>query len=410
MREPIRSDRTPLLVFADDWGRHPSSCQHLIGRLLDDHTVIWVNTIGMRTPKCDWATVSRGGEKIAQWLSLKSRKGRGRPGISHPKLKVLNPRMWPSFATPFARRLNRELLLKQLTAEISKLPEPPIAVTTLPIVADLIGRLPVQRWVYYCVDDFAEWPGLDGDTLRIMEERLVKQADVLIAVSETLQDEHNYAVKPIHLLTHGVDLDHWRSNSDGRTVDNLDWLKTAEAPLVVFWGIVDRRMDVVFLKRLAEEMNRGTIVLIGPESNPDPLIASLPHVVMRSAVGFDALPQIAQAASVLVMPYGDLPVTRAMQPLKLKEYLATGKPVVVRDLPSTRPWDDCLDLADDPANFARMVMTRMVTGLPESQRIARVRLIEEGWEAKAHQFKEWITAPAPLSAQRNATSTSGASL
>ena len=66
---------------------------------------------------------------------------------------------------------------------------------------------------------------------------------------------------------------------------------------------------------------------------------------------FEELPRLAREAGVLVMPYADLPVTRAMQPLKLKEYLATGRPVVVRDLPATRPWADCLDLADTAEEF-----------------------------------------------------------
>ena len=47
-----------LLVFADDWGRHPSSCQHLVRRLLDRHQVYWVNTIGTRTPRLNLATGS----------------------------------------------------------------------------------------------------------------------------------------------------------------------------------------------------------------------------------------------------------------------------------------------------------------------------------------------------------------
>jgi len=58
------------------------------------------------------------------------------------------------------------------------------------------------------------------------------------------------------------------------------------------------------------------------------------------------LARAGSAADVIIMPYADRPVTRAMQPLKLKEYLATGKPVVVRNLPATRGWTDCLDLAD----------------------------------------------------------------
>src|SRR5262245_8337679 len=49
----IRTETPPLLVFSDDWGRHPSSCQHLIRRLRQDFPVLWVNTIGTRQPKAN---------------------------------------------------------------------------------------------------------------------------------------------------------------------------------------------------------------------------------------------------------------------------------------------------------------------------------------------------------------------
>ena len=90
------------------------------------------------------------------------------------------------------------------------------------------------------------------------------------------------------------------------------------------------------------------------------------------------------------MPYQDLPVTRAMQPLKLKEYLATGKPTVVRDLPATRGWADCLDLATLPEAFSHAVRVRLTTGLPEQQKVARARLAEETWSEKAQRLERWL--------------------
>src|SRR5205814_357991 len=119
-------------------------------------------------------------------------------------------------------------------------------------------------------------------------------------------------------------------------------------PLVVFWGVIDRRMDVALVRRLAADLPQATIVLVGPEADPDPGLAAVPRVVRTGPVPLEELPAVARAAAVLIMPYADLPVTRAMQPLKLKEYLATGKPAVVTDLPAVRPWADCMDLADSP--------------------------------------------------------------
>src|SRR5439155_23686376 len=100
----------------------------------------------------------------------------------------------------------------------------------------------------------------------------------------------------------------------------------------------------------------------------------------------------ASAADVLIMPYDDVPMTRALQPLKLKEYLATGKPVVVRDLPGNREWGDCLDLAADAATFSQIVQLRLKTGLPAEQLWARARLTGESWQAKSRAFQSMIIA------------------
>jgi glycosyltransferase involved in cell wall biosynthesis len=373
--------RASLLVFADDWGRHPSSCQHLVGRLLDRYDVLWVNTIGTRPPRLDLATLARGAEKLRHWAGPERAPSRCPPG-----LRVLDPRMWPWFRSPLDRRLNRSLLLRQLAPALESLPTPPVAITTLPLVADLIGELPVARWVYYCVDDFTQWPGLDQAALGFMEGRLVQRADAFLAVSETLRDRLGRMGREARLLTHGVDLDHWAGGVDDPRIPALEGLPR---PLVVFWGVVDRRLDVQFVKRLRDDMTDGTILLVGPEQGPDPALRDLAGVALVPPMPYERLPGLAREASVLIMPYADLPVTRAIQPLKLKEYLATGKPAVVSDLPATRPWSDCLDLAASPEAFSAAVLGRLATGTPDIQREARGRLANEDWGEKARQFASW---------------------
>jgi hypothetical protein len=368
-----------LLVFADDWGRHPSSCQHLVRHLLGRHAVCWVNTIGTRPPRLDLATLRRGLGKVRQWLSASE----GGPSLP-PNLRVLNPRMWPRFTRAADRWLNRKLLLRQLAPAVCGLPEPPIAITTLPIVADMMDQLPVRRWVYYCVDDFGQWPGLDQTALQQMEERVVRRADAIVAVSETLRDRLAGMGRDSRLLTHGIDLDFWTAHVAAPAV--LDGL---ERPLVLFWGVIDRRMDVGFVERLAAEMPKGTVVLLGREGDPDSRLYAPRRVVRVPPVPFEQLPGVARAVDVLIMPYADLPVTRAMQPLKLKEYLATGRAAVVRNLPATRGWADCLDLAATAEEFVQLVRQRIETGLPESQRAARARLGNESWAEKARKLEEW---------------------
>src|SRR5207249_8817498 len=102
----------------------------------------------------------------------------------------------------------------------------------------------------YCVDDFGQWPGLDGATLALLERDLVARADVLIAAGATLREGLARQGRRAHLLTHGVDLDHWAAGAGDVRLPRLDGLPR---PLVVFWGLVDRRMDVAFLERLDAE-------------------------------------------------------------------------------------------------------------------------------------------------------------
>jgi glycosyltransferase involved in cell wall biosynthesis len=401
MQQPLHDmpARRPLLVFSDDWGRHPSSSQHLIRRLLTQRPVVWVNTIGTRPPRLDLRTAQRVIEKLGHWTAP------GRRSMSHDQSepqtgadvslapRVISPRMWPSFAKPWMRQLNRHLLASALRPVIAELPEPPIAITTLPIVADLIDALPVHRWVYYCVDDFSQWPGYDGATMQAMERDLVPRMDRVIATSQALVDAMGRLDAEATLLTHGVDLKHWQA------IDGPLNLSPAQ---IVFWGVIDRRMDVDWVAALDAALERehidAHIVLVGPREDPDPRLWALPRVVYRAAVQYDELPALAANAAVLVMPYADLPATRAMQPLKLNEYLASGRPAVVRDLPATRPWGVACDVCNSAEAFAARVVERLRTGLPPEQRAARAALERESWDAKASTFDSLLGAERAASA------------
>jgi hypothetical protein len=432
----------PWMVFADDWGRHPSSCQHLVRHVLPHRSVTWVNTIGTRPPRLDWGTVKRAAGKLKGWLFPKVSR---EPTASAPETTtpaVVSPKMWPSFRSAFGRTLNRRLLLRALRPVVAAMPAPPVVVTTLPLVADLIGELPVARWVYYCVDDFSVWPGYDGETMLTMERDLLPKIDAAVAVSDTLKAKLAAMGRESLLLTHGVDLEHWgwlqktphpvapqptsptrgevgvfgiatsapdaarpstptsplvgevagvsEANPAGGGAPTPPEFAGLEPPFVLFWGVIDRRMDVAYVRHLCEHLTRGTVVLVGPQEDPDPVLKTFPRLAVRPPVPFARLPNLAAAAAVLVMPYADLPATRAMQPLKLKEYLATGRPAVVRRLPSTIEWADAADVCDTPEAFTAAVKVRCESGLPAEQATARERLSAEGWAAKAEAFATWV--------------------
>ena len=445
-----------LIVFSDDWGRHPSSCQHLIGQLLPRYQTLWVNTIGTRSPRLSWEDFGKAIKKIGQWIrppakevrasvkvkeeGTEARRHEGtKGGAALRNLTVVSPKMFPGFRRAWQRKLNRRLIVRAIHKALGpRLPgEVRTAITTIPITADLPkrdanddGGLDVDRWVYYCVDDFSVWPGLDGSVLDAMDQQMALRADAIVAVSQTLRDRIAVWGRESVLLTHGIDLEHWGKETGDRTQETGDrgqgtkirdskfeignqkseighqkleirnhqspapsaaWVGTASKPIFLFWGVVDQRLDVDWCLTIADKL--GTLILLGPQQSPSPRLMNHPRILMPGPAPYDSLPALAAAADVLVMPYADLPVTRAIQPLKFKEYLATGKPVIARALPATVEWADAADVLDSIESLLAIAPERLAKGVPASQMQARTRLADESWGAKAAVLEGVICDP-----------------
>lgn len=397
-------------MFADDWGRHPSSAQHLVRQLSPRLPTLWVNTIGTRRPTAGRADRRRILAKLGRWSPL------ARPQGDVPaNVVVADPLMYPGFRTDWQRQLNTWQLAKTVQRHAARpgwsedaMPRYPrmiprrIGVTTLPITAGLVAhsrRLGIDRWVYYCVDNLAAWPGLDGQVMASMEFGLALDADVVVCASEHLRQRLvSMGRDDARLLTHGIDLGHWSAARSAGT-DVRDVLGQV-LPTYLFFGLIDARLDMTWCLALGSQQ-RGAVWLVGPSQPGTGAQGWLMADQLRftGAVPFEQLPGVAMRAKVLVMPYADAVVTRAMQPLKLMEYLAAGwpdamRPVVVRDLPATRAWADCCDLAGTAEEFVRLCRERAATGLPAGQREARLRrLPAEAWSHKAATFESMITRP-----------------
>ena len=377
-----------LIVLADTWGMHPSSCQHLVRRLAARHPTLWVNTIGMRRPRVSGDDASKIAAQLGRWIV--PHRARAEPRVPPAALTVSDPVMWPGFHHTWERQLNARLLRRALRRWIAASADGganrrAVVLTTLPIAGALTDHLEVDAWVYYCVDDFSAWPGLDGEVMRELEERLIARADRIVAASHALQTRIAADGREAVLLTHGVDLAHWRA-ADGspRAAAPLPWMQALPRPVVLFWGLIDARLDVAWLRALGASLgSAGSIVLIGPLQAPDPELTRLPGIRLPGRIPYDELPRAAAAADALVMPYRDTAATRAMQPLKLTEYLATDKPVIMRNLPGVAEWRDAADVVACADSFVRMVNERVRGGLPAAQRQARSRLISESWDSKA---------------------------
>jgi len=334
----------------------------------------------MRPPRLDFITAKRGFEKLRGWFHSDKRSDGDNFQLPN-NLDVSDMKMWPWMKRPWDRWINKQLLSSQLQEKSNDF----VAITTIPIVSDLVEKLPVKRWIYYCVDDFSSWPGLDGKTLLQHENRLIEKVDKIVCVSDTLMESVKKRGRESVLLTHGVDAEFWQTESKTHNQFGLN----PNESVALFWGVIDRRMNADWLIHLSDQLTDGSIILAGPQQDPDPRILNHPRIKTLGPIPFEELPALAKLANALIMPYADLPVTRAMQPLKLKEYLATLRPVVASSLPAVKPWQNCLDMVETMDQFvaATLGYMRAGKGLSPKENITRQALRTETWAAKAVQLE-----------------------
>lgn len=390
----------PLLVFADDWGRHPSSCQHLIRRLRADRPILWVNTVGTRQVKADSFTLRRGLEKIKSWSN---------------GLKQVDRQMWtidlpmiPGMSNRLLREINRHLVTSRLRRVLASLGmESPVVMTTLPYIAGLIRGLRRRAMVYYCTDDYSHWPSADRETLQQADRELSQDADLILAASQALYRQHARDGR-CQYFPHGVDFDHFASVQELKDAEPA--LSQLPRPRIGFFGLIYEKLDFGLLSGIAEQFRNGSLVMIGPHAYSPPEFRSLSNVHLLGQKPYEKLPHYLAGLDVLLLPYVDDAMIRQSGPLKLRECLASGKPTVSIDVPEVRILQPHVRVAADRQTFVQEVRQALEESPASGTVRARQQAVEaDGWDSRARQLSSCLDqlhsrrrlVPSPLTNGRN---------
>ena len=379
-------EKINIVVFSDDWGRHPSSCQHIFGHLLSRCKVTWINTIGLRTVRVSLYDLKRAFQVLRNWASSSSTSTKD---SAEQKKKtnptVLAPMMLPSFRNRCAAYVNQKILLRTVRKALIS-DGKNILVSTLPIIPDIFSANIFDRAVYYCVDDFTTWPGVDGAAMRRLESEVLQYCDLLIATSSKLLRSRGVSVKKACLLTHGVDVEHF---AQAVHLSPPDEIARLPKPVIGFFGVFDGRMDGDILNNISHEFAAGSIVILGPIDRDIRPFASLKNVHFMGPVSYRELPSWASGFDACILPYKVDESTESINPLKLREYLATGKPVISTPLPEAARLSQYLRIAipDDLPEAVRQEMENNFSARPDVEAFLR----GESWKKKAEDFWQIIT-------------------
>jgi glycosyltransferase involved in cell wall biosynthesis len=376
------SEPAPLLVFADDWGRHPSSCQHLVRRLRADRPVVWVNTIGTRQVKADGVTLRRGFEKLRNWA-------RGVTRVAD-QMWVVDLPMVPGLRGDVLRGFNRAVVQARLRQVLARLGvSRPVVLTTLPYVGWLAGGISRRGLIYYCTDDYSYWPSADRDTLQAAERDLLADCDLALAASRALADRLRYQTRRCEYFPHGVDFAHFAS-ARHRTPEPA--VAQLPGPRVGFFGLIYEKLDFSTLAAVARRFSDGTLAMIGPVDRCPAEFAALPNVRLLGPRPYADLPAAVAGLDVLLLPYVDDAMIRQSGPLKLRECLATGLPTVSVDVPEVRALRPHVRVAATAEAFVGEVAAALREPRDSGAAAARQEAVrDDGWDRRADTLRDYLT-------------------
>lgn len=283
----------------------------------------------------------------------------------------------------------------------------PVAIALRPPALPLLRKLAPRGALYYAVDEmtaFGERSPAEMRQVRRDEEAMLLHVDIALGVSERLQERFATLHPRSRWLPNGADLDHFAPARLAAAAPHagLAALPEAPRPTLVFVGQVDERLDQSLLLRIARERD-VRVVLAGRVKDGVDVSAmeSEARIHLLGYVPYEDLPGVLREADVCLVPYRVTELTRSCNPLKVFEYLATGRPVVATDLDGLAWCADAIDIAEGPDEFLASLDRRLAD--PDAGREARLeRARANGWDARVDELEDLLAESILLARRREA--------
>jgi glycosyltransferase involved in cell wall biosynthesis len=369
--------------------------QHIMSRLAREHRVYYVSFGPNPLP----ALVRK---KRAYGTPLRSPLGALLEPVRYEQsgvtvLEFLSPRAFvrkKPASHPFSIYANFDLRLELLARFLARegVADPVIWVYHPGYGAKVLA-LPHRLVVYDCVDEYTEFPTYKASPGWLIEREaaLSAVADVVTTTSAGLF-ERKRPLNPArtHLVHNVGDFEHFSRARDASTPVPDD-LARLPRPVVGFLGAVsDYKLHADWLTALARRHRDYSIVLVGPVGVGDPttdvsVLEAEPNVHLLGHRAYELLPGYVRGFDLGVIPYRINEYTTYSFPIKFFELLASGKPLVISELPALRDYYDAARVARNADEFVAAcegALADPTAGLAERLKLAA----ENTWEHRVERI------------------------
>ncbi|MCA1578572.1 MAG: glycosyltransferase [Acidobacteria bacterium] len=372
----------------DWWYHHPHSKAHLMRKFARaGNKVIFVNSISMGLPSLGHKDLlPRIKRKLGSYSKLARETEEG--------ITVVSPASLPFFGTAAARTVNR----RAISAQINRLARRrglsrPILWIAIPTAAEMIGAFDESAVVYQVSDkydantmDHATDPAL----IRRLHEHAIDAADLIFYSGRKLFNEATRGCDRSYLLEQGVDYDHWQRVGDV-TMAVAPEVANIPRPRIGYFGAIEPWLvDQELIKRAARDRPEWHWIFIGNKSRGLE-IEDLPTTHFLPPVAYADLPRFAAGFDVCVLPWEtEQSFTSYGSAIKVREYLATGKPVVIAPLAEYEPMGDVLRIARSREEFLRLVDEALAEDDPQARARRQAAVARGTWDARAEYVSDLL--------------------
>lgn len=366
-----------IVCVASAWDYDPTSKHHLMKLLARDNQILWVNYHGTRRPQLNAADVRSACSVLKRFV------GGSRPIARN--MVQLTPLVLPGASNPLIATVSRAMLIRQIRQALRVLNprgEKPVQVWSFaPDVGELVGAFEEECFVYYCVDEFSEFEGMDRARIQAGEDTLLKKADVVITTSASLHASRIARRPDTVLIRHGVDYTHF-ARSWRESLPMPSDLNRVPRPIFGFFGLIQHWMDLELIARVARLRPQYSFFLIGEVQSDTSSLRDLPNVHLPGRRPFADLPAYCAYFAGGLLLFKRTAMTRNVNPIKLFEYLAAGLPVVSTTIPEVARVAGPIQLADSPEQYAAACDLVLANQPRHSRQQTSALVADQTWESR----------------------------
>ncbi len=374
----------------DWWYHHPHSKNHLMRRFARaGNKVIFVNSISMGlAPIKSGELLPRVTRKLKSYAKLARTTEEG--------ITVVSPAVVPFFGSRAATAANRQLLKTQITTLARRRGlTNPILWIAIPTAVDVVGHLNESLVIYHVSDKYDANTmdhATDPEFIRRLHERAINAADLVFYSSRKLLSEAACGLEKSFLLEQAVDFDHW-SRIGSAELSVAAAVEQIPRPRIGYFGAIEPWLiDQELIRMASRERPDWNWVFIGNKSRGLE-IETLANVHFLPPVSYQELPSYAAGFDVCVLPWNtEVPFTSYGSAIKVREYLASGKPVVISPLPEYESMSHVLRIGRSREDFLRLVDDALHESGTEKAKQRQDAVRDGTWDARAEWVSELIEA------------------